>query len=114
MLVIGSGSSRPRTRTKTVGRKKPRSVDEIEEELEAEFGPHEPPRAPSTKRKQIPANAKKVPNRQKTASTMPDATYVERRKENPYVVERMHLIPSIRGNDPASTQFFKPNAFVSC
>ena len=111
MLVTCSGSSRPRTRTKTVGRKKPRSVDEIEEELEAEC---DPLRAPSTRRKQIPTDAKKVPNRQKTASTMPDAMYVERRKENPYVVERMHLIPSIRGNDPRFHTVFKPNDLESC
>ena len=91
-----------------MGHKKPRSVDEIEEELEAEF---DPPWAPSTRRKQIPANAKKLPNKQKTASTMPDALYVERRKENPYVVERMHLIPSIRGNDPRFHTVFQAQCY---
>ena len=91
-----------------MGRKKPHSVDEIEAELEAEF---DPPRAPSTRRKQFPATAKKLPNKQKTASTMPNALYVERRKENLYVVERMHLMPSIRRNDSRFHTVFQAQCF---
>ena len=63
-----------------MGFKKPRAMDEIEAELEAEF---DPPRGPSMRRKQFPATVKKLPNKKKTASTIPDAIYVERRKENP-------------------------------
>ena len=87
-----------------MGRKKPRAVDEIE----AEF---DPSRGPSTRRKQFSATVKKLPNSQKTASTLPDALYVERRKENPYVVERMHLIPSICGNGPRFHIVFQAQCF---
>ena len=73
------------------GRNKKPRVDEIEEELDAS--------EPRQRRPRFPATEKNLAHRVKTASQLPDAEFLAKRRENPYVIERAHLMPHIRGKD---------------
>ena len=69
---------------------KVRRVDEVEEELD----PSRPKRKP-----RFPAPEKTLPHKVKSASQMSESQYLAICRENPYVIERDHMMPRIRGKD---------------
>ena len=88
----GGEGSRGGGRTKKMpGRhSKKARVDGIEETLD----PSRPARKP-----RFPATEKNLAHKGKIASQMSDAMFLEKRRGNPYVIQRDPLMPHIRGKD---------------